>query len=378
MKLQRLIRVLAMAMTLSACASRSESAAPIVRGQPVVQIRLDSIRAKIPKSGFPELSKAPNRYLTDFFGVLRLNPELRASHVLRDLVPAHARVVSADSTLRLEFKDGSLAEFYFDGGVQIEQQQPIRGLNFVVLPNALNSGDAAPHVDRLLQLLQQNGLAERYLAPNPFFAEELSADSAMKQAARAIATVEPGGYDAFAREANAVLLVADRVHGDVKRYDEFVALMRRPEVQWIAIEMLSTDLQQAARDYTSARAGSSEYNRAREALFGYYRGAWNDRFGAVEAPEQNHYFRLIELARELEKPVYALDTSLEYVVFRYGEFPLGATTRNVIWAKQLPSTGRGLIFGGSGHMMRMPGNIQFFLRQLRPQLKIFDYDPPRS
>ena len=378
MKKYRFVLFLLVSMVSAGCQRTPPGKGLPVAREVIVQVALDSIRAKIPKSGFPAASKTPNQYMTDFFGILRLNARLQPRDVLGALVPAHARVASADSVLRLEFKAGGTADFYFNAGLRLDRQQPMRGLNFVVLPHALTSADASPHVDKLWALLASAGLLGRFLEPNPFYTQEQRAHAAAQMGAQAIGSAESEGFDGFARQANAVYLVPDRVHGEVKRYDEFVALVKRPEVDWIALEMISVDLNHALRRYHAAAAGSAGFIQARSAILEYYRGAWNDRFGALEVPDSNHYFKLIELARELRKPVYALDTNLEYVFFRYGEFPLGATARNVIWAEQLPRSGRGLVFGGSGHMARMPGNVQYFVKQLRPELRIYNHDAPRE
>ena len=89
--------------------------------------------------------------------------------------------------------------------------------------------------------------------------------------------------------------------------------------------MLGEDLQPALDGYLE-EAESEAGTLARSALLEYYDANWNTRGHEItDDPADNPYFRLIETARTLGKRVFALDAAAEFILFRYGEFPLGAT-----------------------------------------------------
>lgn len=52
--------------------------------------------------------------------------------------------------------------------------------------------------------------------------------------------------------------------------------------------------------------------------------------------------------------------------------------RSYLWAKALPKTGRGVLFGGSGHFTDpTPINFQDFQQALNPKMKQFVIEPLR-
>jgi hypothetical protein len=164
------------------------------------------------------------------------------------------------------------------------------------------------------------------------------------------------------------------VHGDADRHAALVDLLSAPEVTWFGIEMLDMTMQDELAVFVKGEKGTAAYAQAESALLAYYESNWDDKFGGDEPPRENHYFKLLEMARDGHKAAYALDTDLEYTFFRYGEFPLGATTRNIVWAEQMPGEGRGLVFGGSAHMSPgPPGNVQQFVRDMHPGTAIYHY-----
>lgn len=148
----------------------------------------------------------------------------------------------------------------------------------------------------------------------------------------------------FPSQTNAILLVPD-VHGDLGIYNRLYSVLEDGATyDWFALEMMSDKLQGAIDSYLSAPEGSDAFLKAKKALLDYYDVAWNQHFKVTYASrEDNHYFRLIDLARRKGKKVYALEKVSElFFFFRYGEDPFGLYTRNNGWAKNLPGgKGRG-------------------------------------
>lgn len=353
---------------------------------PVIDVTLDTIRAKFAKiGGFPETSKTPSPYLADLFGIVRLNDALALEAVERDLVPAHATRLpgSTPRVLKLQWNDGGTIDFYARAQLRIDKKDggPPR-YNVAVVEHALAAENDGPNVAKFLAFLQKQGWTDRYLAPNPYAPEEKAAFARMSDTAATNATKELGSLEAFAKASHAIYLLPDAVHGDKSRYDVLVEMLKAGRYDWFGIEMATVDLQPALDAWVKARPGSGEYAAADAKLQDYFQVAWNDKFGAPAARGQNPYYLAMKIARDAGKAVYALDTVADYILFRYGEFPLGATTRNVVWVNRIPRTGRGLIFGGSAHMiMGQRNTFQDFLTAARPGTPVYHYyveNPPQK
>lgn len=75
--------------------------------------------------------------------------------------------------------------------------------------------------------------------------------------------------------------------------------------------------------------------------------------GAKTTAEENYYFKIVEQMRTNKTRVIAMEKAIEkneaeYIFFRYGENKFGGAVRSYWWAKA-PKTGKGLVYGGSGH-----------------------------
>ena len=374
------ILVVAGIMPLHAKGRRSPRAEPLAYNS-----KVGIVRAKVQKWGIPEQAQSPNQYYTDLFGVQLLNDRLKPTEVARALVPKYARTVSAkgDQVLRLQFNDGSKADFYFDATFTLDQLATVPHITFAVLQNADSAENERPFVNKFWDVLKQANLLDKFLKKNQFFKEEQIANEALQNKDTASNVSELGGFDSFVKEKNAIYLVPDALHGDVKRYQVVVDFFKAPEVNWIAIEMLNINRQQALQTFLKAKANTEAFRVAESQLLDYYRMSWRNRFGYEERPEENHYFRLLKMAREMGKEAYAMDAGDEYILFRYGEFPLGLASRNVVWSEQIPKEGRGLAYGGSSHMIRgQKGTVQYFIKKFNPNMRIYhysvDHDPNKK
>jgi len=316
----------------------------------------------------------PSPTLTDFFGVQILRP-LTAEEVRGDLVPQYAEVVGETPyALTLRFLSGLEVVFRFNTLLYLEQNQ-------VGVPYArveLSDPGAYPgQTEAFRQILEGAGLAQRYLEPNPYFAAEQVAWDRMLEPA--LLDPVPVRTDTllFGEATHGVFLVGES-HGGTEAFELAEAMVLSPTTDWLALEMLPEDLQPLLDRYLASLPGSEGLEDAQDALLRFYSRNWNTRGHEVtENPEDNPYFRLIELAHSSGKPVFALDASELYVLFRYGEFPLGAATRDYVWASRIPDWGRGVVYGGSSHFSpdRRP-NMLTFLRERFPYVEIFA--PPRG
>jgi hypothetical protein len=295
----------------------------------------------------------PYPALTDFFGVQILKP-LTPEEVRHDLVPLYADVVG-ESPYALTLRFGSEPEVVFRFNTVLYLDR-----NALAVPYArVELSDLAAYPQQpeaFRQVLVEAGLADRYLVPNPYFAAEQLAWDRMLEPA--LLEPVPVRTDTAAfREA----------------YELAETLVLSPFTDWLALEMLPEDLQPLLDRYLSSVDGSEGWEDARAALLRFYSRNWNTRGHEItEDPADNPYFRLIDLARSSGKHVIAMDASELYVTFRFGEFPLGAATRDYVWASKLPEWGRGVAYGGSSHFSpdRRP-NMLIFLRERFPDIELF-------
>jgi hypothetical protein len=131
-------------------------------------------------------------------------------------------------------------------------------------------------------------------------------------------------------------------------------------------------MQKTLDTFIDAKEGSAEYIQARKTLLSVLSNGWDKRFGLKGPPEEGPFFKTLELMRERGKHVYGLDAPLEYTTFRYGETPFGGAVRGDLWARSVPMTGRGIVFGGSAHFM-FPQSVNFqdFLHLRNREVKFY-------
>jgi hypothetical protein len=362
-------------VTLGACGGGPDGGQGAAAGAATIRddsVSLEDVRALIDRVGAETLFDRvalPDPYLTDMFGIQVLQP-VPPDRVLADLVPDRATLVSRDRhALTLDLLDGPRVAFLYDTRLVLDGDVVDVPYVRVMIADPA-SYPAEPLAFR--RTLGDAGLADRYLVPNPYYAAEQAVSLLMK----GNATIEPAPVHAdtagFGTVAHAALIVGE-THGGTEAYDRARALLETPSVEWIAIEMLPEDLQDVVDTYTSTRDGEE-----RATLLDYYRANWNTRGHEITAdPADNPYFRLIDVARGLGKPVYALDAETRYILFRFGEFPLGATVRDFVWASNVPDSGRGLVYGGSSHFQReRRPNMLTFLRERFPDIELYEVRAP--
>ncbi|MGW8265953.1 MAG: hypothetical protein ACWGSQ_06265 [Longimicrobiales bacterium] len=311
----------------------------------------------------------PSPYLTDFFGVQILRP-LTPEEVRRDLVPLYAEIAGETPfALTLRFDAGPVVVFRFNTLLYLETNE----LGVPYARVELSDPGAYPQQPTAFrQILVGAGLASRYLEPNPYFAaEQVAWDRMLEPELLESVPVRTDTLE-FPEASHGVFLVGE-THGGTEAFERAEAMVLSPTTDWLALEMFPEDLQPLLDRYLASADGSEGLQDARDALLRFYSRNWNTRGHEVTAdPADNPYFRLIELARTSGKHVFALDTSDLYVAFRFGEFPLGASTRDYVWASKIPEWGRGVVYGGSSHFSpdRRP-NMLTFLRERFPDIEIF-------
>jgi len=326
---------------------------------------------------FADATAKPSRYYSDFYGIQALADTTKEG-IKRDFVPKLAEVVSEDeNTLTLKFKNGFSGKFY-----------PNSSLKVIGIETKWDhveiSGDTWPellkNLTEFLEILSKNKLEKRYLRVNPYYKDELVV---YKQLTKNLpsARIKVAPLTEFQTEKNAVLLYPERVHGILKGYEELKAnVLDKQKFDWMAMEMLPSSMQKDVDIYVKSADNSPEYLRTRKVLLDYFKDSWNGRAGPKTSAEENYYFKIVEQMRASKTRLIAMEKAIEsqgaeYIFFRYGENKFGGAVRSYWWAKALPKTGKGLVFGGSGHFTGEGSiNFQDFQAMLSPKIKMFSLE----
>jgi hypothetical protein len=317
-----------------------------------------------------ELTMQPDPYLTDFFGY-QVMKSVPYDQMIADLIPEHGVLqekTSEGSTIRL--RKGSL--FDFRDNIKLSINGSITSSGSFAIYSAKNDEetDFIAGMLELRSILHGDKLKDRYLVPNPYFRIEQVVRPLLP--APKVSFQGRTDLENFGTSQNAVQIIPDN-HNKKDGYNFVMEKVTASEVEWLAIEMLSVDLQKELDSFLKEPENSAAYQKGRQALLHYYESAWHSRFGTVEeSPEKNPYFLLLELARKDKKSVYALDAEQAYIGFRFGEQSLGHVTRNVIWANAVPTAGRGIVFGGGAHFTDFSSCTMIdFLKKRNPKVEIF-------
>jgi hypothetical protein len=324
---------------------------------------------------FAEATSQPSPYLTDFYGLQALADTTKEG-IKRDFVPKFAEVAGEDeNTITLKFKAGYTAKFYPHSAIKAAGQ-------LIPRDHVAISGATWPELLKNLAdfrgLITANKLAKRYLLPNPFYREELVVARQLAKNPTPAQPVASPSLAEFQAARNALLMYPEGVHGNVKGYEKFKAdVLDKQQFDWIGLEMLTPSQQKDLDAYVKSPDGSPAYTRARQALLDYFKDAWNGRAGPKTSAEENYYFKIVEQMRARKTRIIGVEAStLEYIFFRYGENKFGGAVRSLQWANALPKTGKGLIFGGSGHFTDpAPINFQDLQQMVNPKMKLFVLEP---
>lgn len=318
---------------------------------------------------YAEATAKPSPYYSDFYGLQAL-AETTKEGIKRDFVPKFAEITAEDeNTVTLKFKEGFWGKFYPHSTLKVVGVE-------VKFDHVEMSGDKwtelRENLDKFIKLLETNGLAKKYLRPNSFFKDEQIVYRQLSKKNQTMPKV--ASLDEISREKNAVLIYPEGVHGNLKGYEKFKAeVLDKGGFDWIAMEMLIPSQQKDLDIFVKSADNSPEYLRTRKVLLDYFKDSWNGRSGPKTTAEENYYFKIVEQMRKQKTRVVAIEASTtEYILFRYGENKFGAAVRSYWWAKALPKTGKGIIFGGSAHFNDKDSiNFQDFQAMLNPKMKMF-------
>lgn len=321
----------------------------------------------------------PSAYYTDFYGAQAL-ADTTKERIKRDFVPKYADLVGEDEhTLTLKFKGGWTGTFFPHSTLRVMGAE-------VPYDHVYISGttwqEMLKNLDEFRELLRARKLEKAYLIPNPHYNDEMVVYKDLTENSPPAKLIVDPQLTELEQSANAVVLYPEGVHGDVKGYEKFNEMvLTQHRFEWLGMEMLPTSMQKDLDAFIQSGDGTPEYARARKVMVDYFTNSWN-RTVPKTTGEENYYFRIVDLMRTKKTRVIGLEnTDLPYIFFRYGETLFGAGVRSYIWAQSVPTTGRGLVYGGSGHFTNaQPINFQDFLQMRNPGVKLFAVAPiiPRN
>ncbi|MCY3988959.1 MAG: hypothetical protein OXF94_10280 [Gammaproteobacteria bacterium] len=318
---------------------------------------------------FPPTIAEPSPHLTDFFGVQAV-ADVSRDEIVADFVPRFAELSARDEhSVTLTFKDGFTATFYPVSSLVV--------MGFATpVSHVVVSGDtwrqARGNVETLIGRIREIGRAGAYLLENPDYGLEMQTYETMRSGQRASVEIDPD-LSRYRSSADGLLLFPEAVHGISTDADALMKVIDGGGFDWLGMEALNLDQQDDLDAFNNAAAGTPEYVEARAVLVEYFADAWNGRAGPRTTGEENYYFKLCEAAHAAGARVIALEgASLPFLFFRYGETKFGASVRSLIWANAIPSTGRGILFGGGAHF-HYPDvpMVQDFVAAESPQRPIF-------
>lgn len=318
---------------------------------------------------FAEATAKPSRYYSDFYGIQALRDTTKEG-VKRDFVPKFAEVTAEDeNTVTLKFKEGFSGKFYPNSTLKVMGVE-VKYDHVEISGDKWN--DLRVNLEKFIKLLENNKLAKKYLRTNPHYQDELVVYKQLSKKNQVIPQTRT--FSEMRNEKNLLLLYPEGVHGNLKGYEKFKSdVLDKEKFDWIALEMLTPTMQKDLDIFINSPENSSEHQRTRKVLLDYFKDSWNGRSGPKTSAEENYYFKIVEQMRQQKTRVIGVEASTaEYIFFRYGENKFGGAVRSYWWAKALPKTGKGLIFGGSAHFNdKDPINFQDFEAMLNPKMKMF-------
>jgi hypothetical protein len=322
---------------------------------------------------FPPTVAAPSPYLTDFYGIQAIR-DVPAETIIADMT-ARGAVLEArnEHSLTFVFADGYTGTFYPLSTLAVAGQKvPVSHVDI----SGAGWREEQGNLRKFRQMIQDAGLAKSYFIANPAYALEQEVAKQMASGSAARVTVDQD-LTPFAAASDAILFLPEGVHGKPDDANKLIDIMTSHKINWIGMEMLGPQQQPLLDAFVDAKEGSPEYQKARDGLLAYFTDNWNGRAGPKVAPEELYYFKLVEAARERGVRVIGIEqTTLPFLLFRYGESVFGGAVRSLEWQRNLPEKGRGIVFGGSGHYsLSEPINVQDFVAAATPSRPLFSLMP---
>lgn len=197
---------------------------------------------------------------------------------------------------------------------------------------------------------------------SPYYLEEKKVDVASKKGQPGTPMSHIPIEKAKTQSPKGIWLVPDS-HGDKQRLQFLVDTVRARKVDWLALEMIPHTHQKWLDQFMKYPVNSPQFAKAKSELDNVLDG-WESKFKDGLKP----YHDLLLSCKRSGVRVYGMDCSSEYHMQSPMSDKLVVGTRNLIWAKQVPTKGKGIVFGGYAHFQGADGiQVQDFLRARFPK-----------
>lgn len=316
---------------------------------------------------FTEAIARPSPYLTDFFGIQAIK-DITKETIKRDFVPKFAVVEKEDEhSIELKFNDGWTGRFIVNSSLEVKGT--LSPVSHVYL-----SGDTWREMlksrEDFLGILKAENLTDRYLVVNPYYKDELVVAKKLAGGSAPVSPSKDPALPGFEQSTNAVVIFPDRVHGDEAGFNDFLAFLGTHKCDWLGLEAVTTAMQKQLDDYIQADEKSPRFAAAEKSIAEYFASGWDKRF---QNHQESHFMKIMRIMKVNKSRVYGLEgVPLDYIIWRYGETPFGGAVRSYVWSMQVPTAGRGIVFGGSAHFSSdKPINFQDFLKDRNPGVTLF-------
>lgn len=322
---------------------------------------------------FPPTVAKPSRWLTDFYGLQAIK-DVSREQLTSDFVPKLGEKIAEDAeSVTITMPGGYTARFFPVSSLLLAGFTV--PLSHVEISGA-NWREIGANLDNFKSTMNQSGLTDAYLIPNPSYRDEETTYAQLNTGTFAEIKVDPT-LAQFAATEDGILLIGEAVHGKPADVTRVMEIVRSKKVDWLGLEMIDRSKQADVDAFNKAAAGTPEYTAARAKLVSYFADAWNGRAGPKTTGEENLYFKLAEAAHTNGVTIIALEeASMKFLFFRYGETSFGAAVRSLWWANHTPKTGRGIVFGGKAHFNeKKPVSYQDLIGSRQPKRKFFSEHP---
>ncbi len=241
-------------------------------------------------------------------------------------------------------------------GVEIIQ------LDSAYLVRALGMGldDRRFAMEAFISMIFSFGKLGKFFFPNPLKIEDTKIRQRLKTLPyRSTSPITVTLAEALKDHKESMVLVPE-THGSIGSINAVSSMIRSRKYSWLAMEMFPVHLQSSINEYLSAETSQDEFAASKK-LQAYARSSWKTNL--IDSPSDaiNLYLQLLKECRENNVRVIAMEPIRSKI--EIGMEVIGKLrTRNYLWARLIPTTGRGIVFGGYHHFESpFSGNFQDFL-----------------
>lgn len=286
--------------------------------------------------------ETPSANQKDYFGLIKI--KATSEEVFRKDFSSHL-AVSKEGNLSLELSSCK-GDVYLNRDLARRSEILEKNNSYIWLNWGMDPQVLVNCLNEFYEVLESNNLNSKYLVKNPYESYQKLAKPVYEKNSKNMEIFQTSNKNILDSFDSGLLIVPDYRHGDQQRYEQLVNILSNTNYDWFGIEMYPAAMQPVIDTYLEAPYGSSEFILAQRKLID---ASWIQLDSENPKTPSNKYLVLLDIAKERGLKVYALDSSKQFSLWNHGEVPFGVVARNILWMESSPKTGKGIVFGGSGH-----------------------------